>query len=82
MAFVPPEEIDYDQFRWLRKGDRIRIAEKTGMSVASVRHVLRKRYFNPEILAAAMELVVKNKRKIMEWQAEAQKYQIAHGGNK
>lgn len=66
-----PEEIDYSQFKWLKKGDRLKIAEKTGLSPSMVRHTLQKRKFNLDILAEAMALVVQAKKKVLERQQEA-----------
>jgi hypothetical protein len=69
-----PEEIDYSQFKWLRRGDRIKIAAMTNMSESMVRATLRKKTMNVDILLAAMKRVVEIKTPLLEAQAEAQRF--------
>jgi hypothetical protein len=66
-----PVEINYEDFKWLRKGDRIEIAKRTSMSESMVRATLRKETFNLEIVTEAMKMVVERKRRFMEIQAES-----------
>jgi hypothetical protein len=66
-----PTEIDYDQFKWLRKGDILKIAEKVKLNESTVRASLKKRSMNIDILVAAMQQVIENKKKLMELQCEA-----------
>lgn len=76
-----PSEIDYNEFKWLRRGDREKIAAKTGMAVSTVRHTLKKRSFNADILAAAMDLVIQTKKKVLERQIESKRLTSAMNGN-
>ena len=66
-----PVEIDYKEFRWLKRGERKEIATETGLCESMVRATLRGETFNLEILENAMERVVKRKTKLLSLQAQA-----------
>jgi hypothetical protein len=50
------------------------ISKDLKVSVGTVYHTLKKRQFNIDVLTAAMKKVVERKKRLMEYQAEAQAF--------
>ena len=71
-----PEEIDYNEFKWLRKGDLPKVRERAGklgcnVTLSMVRHTLKKRAFNIDVLVAAQMVVNDKKKRILELQLQS-----------
>lgn len=80
MKLLPniPEEIDYNEFKWLRKGDLSKVREKaktlgSTVSLSMVRHTLKQRAFNIDVLVAAQMVVNDKKKRILELQLESKR---------
>lgn len=70
-----PHEIDYNLFKWLKRGDRIKIAQVTKKSESMVRATLSRRTYNEDIIRVAMVKVVERMKNVLEIQAEAKRLQ-------
>lgn len=65
-------DIDYSLFKWLKKGDQIRIASETRKSESMVSAVINGASFNPDIIEVAMKIVVERMEPILTYQKQAQ----------
>jgi len=66
-----PPEIDYEKFRWLSQGDRLKIMKATGKTKSIVYRTLQKRSYHIDVLTEAMRMVVEKQKTILALQAES-----------
>lgn len=68
-----PDEINYDDFKWIRNGDFKKIAKDTGLSESMVYKTLdpKVKAFNIKILEAALKMVIERKKNLLALQAES-----------